>query len=69
MSQKSIKKITMTVGVGLLTATLNPTFLNHQLLTELPVEATTSKITYTDEQKITYNYIWNDNISTGRTRK
>ena len=26
MSQKSIKKITMTVGVGLLTATLNPTF-------------------------------------------
>ena len=45
----------MTVGVGLLTATLNPTFLNHQLLTELPVEATTSKITYTDEQKITYN--------------
>lgn len=29
MSQKSIKKITMTVGVGLLTATLNPTFLNH----------------------------------------
>ena len=55
MSQKSIKKITMTVGVGLLTATLNPTFLNHQLLTELPVEATTSKITYTDEQKITYN--------------
>ena len=55
MSQKSIKKITMTVGVGLLTATLNPTFLNHQLLTELLVEATTSKITYTDEQKITYN--------------
>ncbi len=31
MSQKSIKKITMTVGVGLLTATLNPTFFESSV--------------------------------------
>ncbi|MGO3419883.1 MAG: leucine-rich repeat domain-containing protein, partial [Lactococcus cremoris] len=55
MSKKSIKKITMTVGVGLLTAIMSPSVINQQVVLDSSVEAASAKITYTDAQQVTYS--------------
>lgn len=55
MSKKLIKKITMTVGVGLLTAIMSPSVINQQVVSDSSVEAASAKITYTDAQQVTYS--------------